>query len=151
ASRIVLLQNSGESLSEMSIPGGLGARSAVWADYNGDGLPDLLLATPVGLKLYTNLGKGQLRDDSHLLPAEPYATLTAAAWIDYDGDGKPDILLANGFHGLKLYRNRGVAPKDKEKAFEDVSVKVGLGENGIGAGLKGDTLTVSDVNGDGRP
>jgi hypothetical protein len=30
-----------------------------------------------------------------------------AAWIDYDGDGKPDILLGNGFHGLRLYRNKG--------------------------------------------
>jgi hypothetical protein len=35
--------------------------------------------------------------------------------------------------------------------FEDVSEKVGLGPNGIAANLKGDTLTVCDVNADGRP
>ncbi|HVV99246.1 MAG TPA: VCBS repeat-containing protein, partial [Planctomycetaceae bacterium] len=27
--------------------------------------------------------------------------------IDYDGDKHPDLLLANGFYGLRLYRNRG--------------------------------------------
>jgi len=35
--------------------------------------------------------------------------------------------------------------------FEDVSDKVGLGDKGIGSTVKGDTLTVADVNGDGRP
>src|SRR5581483_1738866 len=35
--------------------------------------------------------------------------------------------------------------------FEDVSTQVGLGPDGIGGTLKGDTLTVCDVNGDGRP
>ena len=50
-------------------------------------------------------GGGNFRDDSHFLPKEAGYNLTAAAWIDYDGDGRPDILLANGFHGLRLYRN----------------------------------------------
>jgi hypothetical protein len=107
ASRIALLQNSGETLSEISVPISGGCRAAVWADYNGDGKPDLLLATPLGPKLLTNLGSGAFRDDSHLLPRETAYDCTAAAWIDYDGDGKPDILLGNGFHGLRLYRNKG--------------------------------------------
>ena len=106
ANKVVLLQNGGDSFIEVALPGLVGgARSAVWADYNGDGLPDLLLATPTGPRLYTNLGKGQFRDDTARLPKEPCYNLTAAAWGDFDGDGKPDILLANGFHGLKLYRN----------------------------------------------
>ncbi len=106
ANRVLLLQNGGDAFTEVSLPGLIGgARSAVWADYSGDGLPDLLLATPTGPKLYTNLGKGQFRDDSRLLPKEAAYNLTAAAWGDFDGDGKPDILLANGFHGLRLYRN----------------------------------------------
>jgi hypothetical protein len=109
ASRLALLQNSGDSLSEMSLPGTAGCRAAVWADYNGDGLPDLLLATPTGPKLYTNLGASGFRDDSHLLPKELGYNLTCAAWIDQDGDGRPDILLGNGFHGLRLYRNKGKA------------------------------------------
>jgi FG-GAP-like repeat len=104
--RVALLQNAGESLNETSLPLSTGARASVWADYNGDGLPDLLLATPAGPRLFTNTGKG-FRDDTHLLPREAGYDLTAAAWIDYDGDGRPDILLGNGFHGLRLYRNKG--------------------------------------------
>src|SRR5262249_25556922 len=149
AGRIVLLLNGGESLNEISLPGAAGCRAAVWADYNGDGKPDLLLATPTGPKLFTNLGGGNFRDDTKLLPREPYYDLTAAAWIDYDGDGQPDILLGNGFHGLRLYRNKG-NPSNAPQGFEDVSVQMGLGPDGIGGRVKGDTLTVADVNGDGR-
>src|SRR5262249_3034060 len=113
-SRVVLLQNGGEAMNELSLAGVGGCRAAVWADYNGDGLPDLLLATPQGPKLFTNLGKNNFPDDSHLLPREAAYNLTAAAWIDYDGDGRPDILLANGFHGLRLYRNVGpLAPGNR--------------------------------------
>ncbi len=107
ANKISLLLNGGEALTEISLPNSSGCRAAVWADYNGDGLPDLLLATATGPRLYTNLGKGNFRDDSHLLPKEPGYNVTAAAWIDQDGDGKPDILLGNGYHGLRLYRNAG--------------------------------------------
>jgi hypothetical protein len=104
--KVLLLQNGGDAFSETSLPGlSGGARSAVWADYDADGRPDLLLATLAGPRLYTNLGQGRFRDDSKVLPKEPAYNLTAAAWIDADADGHPDILLANGFHGLRLYRN----------------------------------------------
>ncbi len=153
--KVMLLQNSGDAMSEALLAGVSGARSAVWADYNGDGTPDLLLATPTGLKLFTNLGK-TMRDDSSLLPPMPPGAITATVWLDYDGDGRPDLLVAHGYHGLRLYRNLGVKPAVDPKApktfaFEDVSVKVGLGSHGIGANMKGDSLTVCDVNGDGRP
>jgi hypothetical protein len=144
AGKVALLQNGGESMNEISLPGPVsGCRAAVWADYNGDSKPDLLLATPTGPRLFTNLG-GSFRDDTALLPKEPAYNLTAAAWLDYDGDGKPDILLGNGFYGLRLYRNVG-------KGFEDVSQRVGLGPDGIGGNVKGDALIVCDVNGDHRP
>jgi hypothetical protein len=104
--KVMLLQNGGDAFTEVSLPNlSTGARSAVWADYTGDGLPDLFLATPLGPKLYTNLGKGQFRDDTRLLPREAAYNLTAAAWADVDGDGKPDLILANGFHGLRVYKN----------------------------------------------
>jgi len=106
ANKVVLLQNGGDGFIEMALPGFTGgARAAGWADHNGDGLPDLLLATPHGPRLFTNLGKGKFKDDTNRLPKETAYNLTAAAWGDFDGDGKPDILLANGFHGLRLYKN----------------------------------------------
>src|SRR5262249_6157591 len=42
-------------------------------------------------------------------------------------------------------------PVAKTVWFEDVSSQVGLGPDGIGGNVKGDTLTVCDVDGDGRP
>ncbi len=161
ASKVALIRNGGDGFDEISLPGVAGCRAAVWADYNGDGRPDLFVATMTGPKLFTNLGDGTFKDDTALLPREACYNLTAAAWIDYDGDGRPDILLSNGFHGLRLYRNMGPAPagmlkpgeggRPRHEGFVDVSEKIGLGADGIAGHLKGDTLTVCDVNGDGRP
>ena len=113
ANKVSLLQNGGDGFIETALPGFTGgARSATWADCTGDGLPDLLLATPTGPRLFVNLGKGQFRDETKRLPVEAAYNLTAAAWGDFDGDGKADVLLANGFHGLRLYKNtRPEAPK----------------------------------------
>ena len=106
ANHVALIQNDGGAMLEATIPGLLGgARAACWADFDGDGKPDLFLGTPSGPKLYRNLGSGNFQDVSYLIPRSPYWNITAAAWIDYDGDGKPDLLIADGFRGLRLYRN----------------------------------------------
>ncbi|HEV8606706.1 MAG TPA: VCBS repeat-containing protein [Tepidisphaeraceae bacterium] len=102
--KVVLLKSAGKSMEEVSLPYNGGARGAAFGDYNHDGKPDLLLATPTGPKLLTNTG-GAFKDDSSALPKEPYYNLTACAMADFDGDGKTDILLANGFLGMRLYRN----------------------------------------------
>jgi hypothetical protein len=110
AGRLFVLQNSGVSFTEVPLAADVGgARAAVWADYDGDGKADLLLATPQGPRLFHNEG-GRFRDVSDSMPRLGYHNLTAAAWIDYDGDGRPDILLADGFRGLRLYRNIGGPP-----------------------------------------
>lgn len=110
--RVVLLQNGGTAFNEVALPLAGGARAAAWADYNRDGKPDLLLATPSGPRLLLNAG-GTFKDVSEGLPSQGYYHLTAAAWIDADADTWPDILLADGFRGLRLYRNSG-AGKGKE-------------------------------------
>lgn len=154
--RVLLMANEGNSAETVALPYEGGARAAAWGDVNRDGKPDLLLATPTGPKLLIGDGKA-FHDLSTLLPKEPYYNLTAAAFVDYDGDGHLDILLANGFMGLRLYRNRGIAistapnAANKEPLFEDVSEKVGLGKWGIASDVKGDHLAVADINSDGRP
>lgn len=140
--RVTLMKMDGTSLSEFSLPVTGGARAADWADHNGDGKPDLLLATATGPKLLTNQGTG-FKDDSATVPSEAYYNVSCAAWLDYDGDKRPDILLANGFLGLRLYRNTGAG-------FEDASVAAGLGPDGLGGRLKGDHIAIADVNNDGR-
>ncbi|MGD0094247.1 MAG: VCBS repeat-containing protein, partial [Planctomycetota bacterium] len=108
--QVSLLQNNGSAFDEIKLPLVGGARAAAWADYDGDGRPDLLLATPSGPRLFRNTGNSEkpFEDVSAGLPDQEYYNLTAATWLDYDGDGKPDILLADGFRGLRLYRNLGV-------------------------------------------
>jgi hypothetical protein len=157
AGKLALLKNAGTSLEEAPLPYTGGARAAAWGDWNGDKKPDLLLATPTGPVLLTNNGDGTFRDDTKLLPKEGYYSLTTAAWIDQDGDGKQDILLANGFLGMRLYKNTYTPPADPKAkpadgklAFEDVSDKVGLGRNGIAAGVKGYQIAIGDIDGDGR-
>ena len=140
--RVTLLKMDGPALSELPLPHTGGARAADWADFNADGKPDLLLATSTGPKLLTNQGAA-FKDDTALLPKEPYYNVTAAAWLDYDGDKRPDILLANGFLGLRLYRNTGAG-------FEDATVAAKLGPDGVGGQHKGDHLAVADWNADGR-
>lgn len=140
--RVSLMKMDGTSLSDIPLPVTAGARHAEWADYNADGKPDLLLATASGPKLLTNDGTA-FKDDSALLPTEPYYNLMTAVWMDYDGDKRPDVLLANGFLGLRLYRNTGMG-------FEDISIAANLGPDGIGGRVKGDHLAVADVNHDGR-
>ena len=152
--KLSLLKNDGGILSEETLPVRGGARAAVWGDYDSDGKIDLLVASPTGAKLFRNTSK-QFADATNHLPLDAYNNPRAAAWIDYDGNKRPDILLADGFRGLRLYRN--VIPKGqtatapaKLPLFTDVSDSAGLGANGIGGDMKGDHLAVADVNGDGR-
>ena len=69
--------------------------------------------------------------------------------------GKNDLLIkiGQGDGDWAFYFNIGAPPMPLPtgQAFEDVSEKVGLGPKGIGSSVKGDSLTVCDVNGDGRP
>jgi hypothetical protein len=81
-------------------------------------------------------------------PDQNLATLSLKA-------GKNQLLMkiCQGDGGWEFYFNiaKPPVPIPTGQVFEDVSEKVGLGPNGIGANLKGDSLTVCDVNGDGRP
>jgi hypothetical protein len=133
--RCVLLGNGGEAMNEMSLPGVTGSRAAVWADYSASGLPSLLVASTNGPKLFTNMGKGVFRDDSHLLPTQPAYNATAACWLDYDGDGRPDVLLANGFHGLRLFRNIGPAPENTSQLAFSKWHYIGAFDNAGGKGF----------------
>ncbi|MFB3891471.1 MAG: FG-GAP repeat domain-containing protein [Phycisphaerae bacterium] len=155
--RVVLMKNALTSFNDVPLGIDGGASAAAWGDFNGDGRPDLLVATPAGPRLFVNQKGESFKDETSRLPKADFCNLKAAAWID-NGDGKLDVLLADGFRGLRLYRNLGGPPLPGTKAFsygsgpwfEDVSDKVGLGERGVAAGMKGDHLAVADVNGDGR-
>ncbi len=107
-----------EASGLLGITGGL---NMVHADYDNDGLPDVLVlrgawrkeAGRVPNSLLRNLGGGRFEDVTEaagLLSEHPTQT---AAWLDYDGDGWLDLFIGNESspggtaHPCELYHNDG--------------------------------------------
>ncbi len=87
-------------------------RGILWADVNGDGLPDLLVAEPDSGQLTLYLQKS----DGSLSAAKSFATLTGVSDVavsDWDNDGSPEIfLLSSEEHQVgvtKLDKNGRIA------------------------------------------
>jgi FG-GAP-like repeat len=67
-------------------------RGLLWADVNGDGRPDLLVAEPASgqLSVYLQQADGQLASPKKFPALAGVSQMVAA---DFNGDGKPDIFL----------------------------------------------------------
>jgi enediyne biosynthesis protein E4 len=89
--------------------------AAAWADYNGDGYPDLYLASGGDEQfqpdaLFAGGAAGVFADStaSAGLPTSTTAQL-ATGWADFDGNGTPDLYATNGFGpwgpGNRLFSN----------------------------------------------
>ena len=99
-----------------------GTLTNAWADYDGDGDPDLFVGfngTPNRLYRNDDGVMGDVAGDAGL--ADARAT-RASAWGDFDADGDPDLLLGHTPGSepvLRLYRNTG-------GRFTDVTAVSGL-------------------------
>ena len=105
-------------------------RSSVVADLNGDGKPDILAAIAGGVSVLINDGQGHF--PSHL--DHDVGDRPALITGDLDGDGASDIVAA-GADGVSLLRNRGDGTFSAAAALHP----------------GGGTVTLIDLNGDGRP
>jgi hypothetical protein len=118
----------------------------VWFDYNGDGKPDLYVASgrpldpgmhPYPLRkspasaphnhLYRNDGNGRFTDVTTQAGVGGDGFSFAVIAADYDNDGHTDLLVTSYGH-VTLYRNKG------DGTFEDVTVKAGLKTSGWAIG-----------------
>src|SRR5437868_2344807 len=131
-----------------------------FADYNNDGLPDLVVTDLANQRyaLYRNRGNATF-DYASLSSGIGHMTALHSGWgvrfLDYDNDGWKDLLVAQG-HDLDTielsypnlrYREPMLLAHNVGQGFQDVSAISGaaLREPWVGRGM-----AVGDINNDGR-
>jgi len=119
------------------------------ADWDGDGLKDLLVGHNNTIVFYKNAGtpseprlqapvKLECPEKSFPLRPSPYV-------VDWDGDGKKDLLVGTEEAKVLFYRNVGTAAAPRLAAGEDL----GLRGDGFQAGYRC-RVEVTDWNSDGK-
>lgn len=101
----------------------------VWADYDGDGWPDLFVANDVGPNfLYRNKANGTFEEVGMLtgtalgVGGRSMGNM-AGDFADFDRDGRLDLVITRyGFQPVSLLRNEGAS------GFEDVTWASGIGQ-----------------------
>jgi hypothetical protein len=157
-----LFRNRGDgTFEDFTAPSGIrvgaNARSAVFADFTGNGSLDLAVAVtgdyysqmpdpPFDANdgrrnyLYKNDGKGHFTDVTKAWGLGGVTRWSLSALpADYDGDGRTDLLFTNDFGLKNLYRNDG------GRRFADVT-----GKAGVEARAYGMSGAFADFDGDGR-
>jgi hypothetical protein len=175
-----LFRNTGKgAFVDATKTSGLGGRegfstSALWFDYDGDGLLDLFVCnyvrwspaidvrcsidgkrksycTPEAYRgdtcwLFRNRGDGTFEDRT--VQAGLFDTTSKSlgvAMLDYDGDGRIDLFVANDTQPNKLYRNLG------NGKFEEAALRAGVAFSHDGKARAGMGVDVADYNRSGAP
>jgi uncharacterized repeat protein (TIGR01451 family) len=118
-----------------SIPNGFGAESAVVADFNHDGKPDVAVSTENGVFVLLGNGDGTFQTAQLAIPPSPdsfyYADLSSA---DFNGDGIPDLVaISSGV--IVLFLGNGDGTFQPPVNLTSASYEA---------------LQVTDMNGDGK-
>ena len=175
-----LFRNTGKgTFVEATKAAGLGGRlgfstSALWFDYDRDGLLDLFVCnyvkwsaehdvfcsvdgkqktycTPEAYRgdtcwLFRNRGNGTFEDVTASSGVfDTSSKSLGVAMFDYDQDGWPDLFVANDTQPNKLYRNL------RNGRFRDVALEAGVAFNADGKARAGMGVDVGDIDNSGRP
>jgi hypothetical protein len=99
---------SGLKIGDNTGVGGTNAHGVAIADFNGDGLSDIIIVTfgKPHVRYFKNLGNLRFADVTKGSGLESFqGEGTGAAAADFDNDGDLDLLLVNFYSNLVLYRN----------------------------------------------
>ena len=119
-----------ERTHQAGLTGLFGGLNLIQADFDNDGLTDILVLRGAWLEkvggkypnsLLRNLGGGRFRDvtfESGL--ADEHHPTQTAAWGDYDNDGDLDLFIGNEYAPSQLFRNLG------DGTFDDVAEVAGV-------------------------
>jgi hypothetical protein len=175
-----LFRNTGKgTFLDVTRVSGLNARqafstSALWFDYDRDGLLDLFVCnyvrwspehdvfcsldgkhksycTPEAYRgdtcwLFHNRGDGTFEDVTATSGIfDSSSKSLGVAMLDYDQDGWPDLLVANDTQPNKLYKNL------RNGKFKDVAVEAGLAFSTEGKARAGMGVDVGDFENSGKP
>ncbi len=175
-----LFKNSGKgTFIDVTRSSGLDNRqafstSALWFDYDRDGLLDLFVCnyvkwspehdvfcsldgkhksycTPEAFRgetcwLFHNRGDGTFEDaTAHSGIFDTSSKSLGVAMLDYDQDGWPDLLVANDTQPNKLYRNL------RNGTFKDIAVEAGIAFSAEGKARAGMGVDTGDFENSGRP
>jgi len=173
-----LFQNTGRgTFIDVTEKAGLGGRrgfstSALWFDYDRDGLLDLFICnyvqwspehdvfcsvdgrnksycTPEAYHgatcwLFRNRGNGTFEDVTAKSGIfDTTSKSLGVAMLDYDHDGWPDLFVANDTQPNKLYRNR------RDGTFEDAAVRAGVAFSEDGKARAGMGVDAADFDNSG--
>lgn len=175
-----LFHNTGKgSFVEVTKKSGLAGHeglstSALWFDYNRDGLLDLFVCnyvkwsaaddvyctldgktksycTPEAYRgstcwLFRNRGDGTFEDVTAKSGIfDTSSKSLGVAMLDYDNDGWPDLFVANDTQPNKLYRNL------RDGRFEDVAIQAGVAFSEDGKARAGMGVDAADFDNSGIP
>ena len=144
-----------EATAQSGLDGLNGGLNLVHADFDNDGLPDVLVLRGAWMgvvgqfpvSLLKNLGGFRFADVTRAAGLDIDGPTQTAAWFDYDGDGWLDLIVG---------REAGPAPNERfatrlfhsnrDGTFSDVTKAVGLDVMGF---VK--AVVAGDYNNDGRP
>ncbi len=175
-----LFRNSGKgTFADVTAKSGLDGRlafstSALWFDYDRDGLLDLFVCnyvkwspehdvfcsldgkhksycTPEAYRgetcwLFHNRGDGTFEDVTAKSGIfDTSSKSLGVAMLDYDRDGWPDLLVANDTQPNKLYRNQ------RNGTFKDVAVEAGIAFSAEGKARAGMGVDAADFDHSGFP
>ncbi len=141
--RTLLRNEGGNRFKDVTTSAGLAAQyptqSAAWADFDGDGLLDLVIGNEIArpdvawpadtpnVELYRNTGKGGFEEIAAATGLNVQGWVKGLSWGDYDNDGRPDLYVSIMGGSNQLFHNLG-ASGDRLPRFEDVTAKAGVAE-----------------------